>query len=72
MKRTDKPGWTTVSISAESRALLEQHAISELRGAIPRADGRYDVQLDDEVLAWVQRIDADIDKAIAYLCHRKQ
>ena len=71
MKRTDKPGWTTVTISAESRAFLQRHSIFELTGSVPRADGRYDVQLDDEVLMCLRQIDADIDKAIASLCQLK-
>jgi hypothetical protein len=71
MKRTDRSGKRTVSISAESRRLLKRHALYGLWDDLPRADGRYEVQLDDEVLECLHQIDTDIDKAIEHLCQVK-
>ena len=62
-----------VSISAKSKALLSQLAVSnQLSGVVPRPDGRYDIWLSDENLRRLQKIDADIDIAIERLAHRAQ
>lgn len=71
MKRGDKPGWTTVSISAESKRLLQQHADNELSDIVARADGRYGMKLRDYTIESIRRYDADIDRAIEYIFHRK-
>jgi hypothetical protein len=71
MERGDKTGWTTVSISAESKRLLELHAVDELPDIVPRADGRYDVKLREVTIERLRQYDADIDRAIEYIVHRK-
>lgn len=71
MKRGDRSDWTTVSISTESKRLLEQHADSELSDIVPRADGRYDVKLRHITIERLRRYDGDIDRAIEYIFGRK-
>lgn len=72
MKRTDKPGLTAVSISVASKLRVEQLVGGIVSDAVPRADGRFEVQVEDELLAFLLRIDADIDKAIERLCRQSR
>lgn len=71
MKQTSKPGWTIISISAHSRRLVERLVGCEVSDAVLRSDGRYDVQIEDELLANLLSIDSDIDRAIECACHLK-
>lgn len=68
----DKAGLTTVDISVASKLLVEQLAGGIVFDAVPRADGRFDVQVEDALLATLQGIDADIDKAIERLCRQRR
>lgn len=72
MKRTERPGVTTVSISVASKVRVEQLVGGVISDAVPRADGRFDVQVEDDVLASLLRIDADIDKAIERLYRQRR
>lgn len=61
-----------IKISAASLALLEAHASTEeadfKKTAHPLADGGFEILVDDEVLAGLEAIDKDPDRAIAVLC----
>jgi hypothetical protein len=51
---------------------VEQFVGGIVFDAAPRADGRFDVQVEDELLASLLEIDPDIDKAIERLCRLKR
>ena len=56
-----------ITISAASRALLEADASSHgntLRGPVQAPGGRFFVELEDDVLAALARVDPDPDVAI--------
>lgn len=58
-----------ITISAESRALLEAHSVSGiLVGATPTAAGRFEIEIDYEVATRLTAIDGDVDVAIRTLC----
>lgn len=62
-------GWESVSISPETRALLEAHTTMGVLGDTTlQADGRYSIDLDPEVLARLRLISTDIDEAIRVVC----
>lgn len=63
-------GARVVSVSARSRELIEAQVRpgARLQPARPRADGRFDVEVDEDVLQALEALDPDIDRAILRLC----
>lgn len=59
----------TITISATSYALLSAHARNGMIYPVQKqADGRFVIELDDEVATHLSAISSDPDSAIAILC----
>jgi hypothetical protein len=68
MKHTGNADIKVVSISASSKQILDRFALlNVVVGAVLRPDGRYDIELDEDTLEYLMRLDPDIDVAIERL-----
>lgn len=62
----------TVTISEKTRQfLLDQTLTGRLLGGRQRADGMWDVDVDEDVAQKLEAVDADIDRAIEMIATKQ-
>lgn len=61
----------SIAITEEARALLEAHAIGQMVGGIRLPDGRFAIDVEDDVHAMLVALDPDMSMAVKLACSKQ-